>query len=249
VPVLGGGSITVGTIEGLVPSPQGESLWVSDTFNHRVLRIRNPLSAPVVDVVLGQTDVAGNQCNRGLIPPPNQRTGQVATADMLCHPGALSLDRLGNLYVSDHGPEVEGNWRLLRFAASLFPANNTRALFAVPASKVFPFEGAQPAITFEPAFDSGNRMVVGYNPYLGGRFVGVYNDPSGPETDPDIYLNDYASWPSAVAFDVNDNLYVGDGNRSRVLIYRKPLAHLRVPPRHRRKTGSVSPRGDGLGQQ
>ena len=78
---------------------------------------------------LGRSDTgppaAGILCNRGLIPPPNQPTTLVAAEDMLCHPGALSLDRLGNLYVSDHGPEVEGNWRLLMFVAGLFPANNT----------------------------------------------------------------------------------------------------------------------------
>ena len=223
VPVLGGGSLTVGVIEGIVPSPQGESLWVSDTFNHRVLRIRNPLTFPAVDVVLGQTDAAGNQCNRGLVPPPNSGTEQVATADMLCHPGALSFDRLGNLFVSDHGPELEGNWRLLRFDGGLFPTNGTQPLYDVAATKVFPYRSGQPAITFEPAFDSANRMVVGYNPYLGGSFVGVYSDPAGPGTDPDIYLNDFSSWPSGIAFDANDNLYVGDQNRSRLLIYRKPL--------------------------
>ena len=146
-------------------------------------------------------------------------------------PGALSFDRQGNLFVSDHAPEVEGNWRLLRFAGTLFPANNTAPLFDVPATKIFPYRGGQPAITFEPAFDSANRMVVGYNSYLGGNFVGVYNDPAGPSTDPDIYLNDFGSWPSGITFDANDNLYVGDANRARLLVYRKPLAQVFcVPP-------------------
>jgi subtilase family serine protease/sugar lactone lactonase YvrE len=225
LPVLGGGSLTLGSYtDGLVPSPQGGSLWVSDTFNHRVLRIRDPLTSPVVDVVLGQTDPSGNLCNRGLVPPPSSGTTQVATANMLCHPGALSFDRLGNLFLSDHGPEVEGNWRLLRFAGSLFPANNATVLYAVSATKIFPYRGGQPGITFEPAFDSANRMVVGYNSYLGGNFVGIYNDPAGPSTDPDTYLNDFGSWPAAITFDANDNLYVGDSNRSRLLIYHKPLA-------------------------
>ena len=230
VPVLGGGSLTLNPsyIGGLVPSPDGGALWVSDTYNHRVLRIRNPLTAPIVDVVLGQTDTVGNLCNRGLVPPPGTGTTLVADATMLCHPGALSFDRQGNLFVSDHGPEVEGNWRLLRFAGTLFPANNAIPLFAVAATKLFPYRSGQPGITFEPAFDSFNRMVVGYNSYLGGNFVGVYNDPAGPSTDPDKYLNDFSSWPSAIAFDANDNLYVGDANRARLLIYRKPV--LCLPP-------------------
>jgi subtilase family serine protease len=223
IPVLGGGSLTIGIIGGLVPTAQGASVWISDIVHNRVLRIRNPLTSPHVDVVLGQTNISGTLCNRGLVPPPNQGTGQVPTANMICNPGALSLDRLGNLFVSDHGPEAEGNWRLLRFEASLFPANNTSTLFAVPATKIFPWEGGQPAITFEPAFDSSNRMVVGYNTIRDGNFVGVYNDPAGPDTNPDTYLNDFATWSAAATFDANDNLYIGEGNRSRVLIYHKPL--------------------------
>ena len=224
LPVLGGGSLTIGTsIAGLVPVGAGEFLWISDTTNHRVLRIRAPLTAPVVDVVLGQTDTSGNQCNRGLVPPPNTGTDQVATADMICYPGALSLDRFGNLYVSDHTLEVLGNWRLLIFVADLFPPTITTAIVAPPATKIFPFRDNQPAITWEPAFDSTNRMVVGYNGYLGGRFVGVYDNPLGPDTNPNAYLKDYGSMPFSAAFDENDNLYIGDLNRSRVLIYWDPF--------------------------
>lgn len=226
LPLLGGDSLTIGTrIDDLVPVGHGEFLWISDTNNHRVLRIRNPLTITnaVVDVVLGQTDASGNQCNRGLVPPPNTGTDQVAAADMLCYPGGLALDRIGNLYVSDHAAEVEGNWRLLLFSASLFPPTNTTTIFAPPATKIFPYRNTQPAITFESAFDSTNRMVVGYNPYLGGKFVGVYDDPLGPSTNPNAYLKDYYSWPQSVTFDMEDNLYIGDGNRSRVLLYWNPF--------------------------
>jgi hypothetical protein len=189
-----------------------------------VLRIRNPLTSPQVDVVLGQKDTSGILCNRGLVPPPNTGTSLVADATMLCNPGALSFDRQGNLFVSDDAPEIDGNWRLLRFAGTLFPTNRTTPIYATPATKIFPYKGGQPGITFEPAFDSANRMVVGYNSYLGGNFVGVYNDPAGPSTDPDLYLNDFGSWPSGITFDANDNLYVGDANRARLLVYHKPLA-------------------------
>ena len=66
IPVLGGGTVTLGDyIGGLVPSPDGTSLWVTDTYRNRTLRIRNPLTAPQVDVVLGQTNASGIQCNRG----------------------------------------------------------------------------------------------------------------------------------------------------------------------------------------
>lgn len=226
LPVLGGGSLSWNDslqIGGIAPVGRGEKVWVADPGNHRVLRIRNPLTTPVVDVVLGQTDASGNQCNRGLVPPPYTGTDQVATADMICYPGALSLDRFGNLYVSDHTLEVQGNYRLLVFAANLFPPTITTTIFAPPATKIFPFRDNQPAITWEPAFDSTNRMVVGYNGYLGGRFVGVYDNPLGPDTNPNAYLKDYGSMPFSATFDEDDNLYVADLNRNRVLIYWNPF--------------------------
>ncbi|MGQ9585843.1 MAG: hypothetical protein ACUVXG_10650 [Anaerolineae bacterium] len=239
LPVLGGGHVTLGTsITGLAPVGEGELLWISDVDNHRVLRIRNPLSTPLVDVVLGQVDTSGNQCNRGLVPPPNTGTDQVAAADMICYPGALSLDQFGNLYVSDHTLEVLGNWRLLIFDHTLFPPTIATPIFAPPATKVFPFRDNQPAITWEPAFDSTNRMIVGYNGYLGGRFVGVYDDPLGPDTNPTTYLKDYGSMPFSAAFDVDGNLYVGDLNRSRVLIYWNPF---NIPTPTRTPTSTCTP--------
>lgn len=225
LPLVGGGTLTLGDrLDGLAPVGAGAFAWVADTNNSRVIRVRNPLTAPVVDVVLGQSDANGTECNRGLVPAPNTGTTEVATLDMLCYPGALSIDRLGNLYVSDSALEAIGNWRLLIFPASLFPSNPAAPIFAPVASKTFPYLNTQPGITWEPAFDSANRMAVGYNGYLGGRFVGVYQDPLGPATNPDTYLNDYWSMPYAATFDQDDNLYIGDLNRSRVLIYRKPLA-------------------------
>jgi sugar lactone lactonase YvrE len=224
LPVLGGGSIQIGgTLSGHLPLGQGEFLWITDTNNHRVLRIRNPLTNPVIDVVLGQKDKDGHECNQGLIPAPNTGTEQVASADMLCYPGALSQDRFGNLYVSDHSLEVQGNYRLLVFKADLFPANPAAAIFGVNASKIFPYRNTQPALTFEPAFDSQNRMVVGFNSYSGTRFVGMYEDPLGAETNPSAYLKDFGSMPYAIAFDRFDNLFVADSNRNRVLVYWNPF--------------------------
>ncbi len=224
-------------IVAVAPVGQGEFLWVTDRKNHRVLRIRDPLVNPIVDVILGQNDPEGDRCNRGIGPDP------FAAADMLCFPGALSIDRLGNLYVSDHSLEVEGNRRLLIFPAEATPTDNSSAVFAPSASKIFthfndsrlvfdqwnesgPLERVTPlayAATWEPAFDSTNRMVVGYNIYGSPRFVGVYDDPNGPDIFPTAYLYDFGSMPFAAAFDENDNLYVGYLNRGRVLIYRNPF--------------------------
>lgn len=232
--VLGGGQISDNTVFqpfwGIAPTDNSEFLWVSHSGTNRVFRIRDPLTNPVVDVILGQTDLGGVACNRG----GDQRVGM--TLNTLCYPGPVSLDRKGNLYVSDHALEIQGNMRLLEFNKDLFPTDNSSVIFGRDASKVFPN-----IATWEPAFDSQNRMVVGYNPYWSpnpgdhGRFPGIYNDPLSPiSTAPDNFLNDYYSMAVSATFDDNDNLYVGDLNRARVLIYKQPnlsAAPASAPPK------------------
>ncbi len=251
-PVLGSRSRvrTGGRVFGLAPAEGGRFLWLSDTDNHRVLRIRDPLTEPVVDVILGQVDATGTQCNRRADLRAHQASDrsvfQNVTMDMLCFPGALSLDRSGNLYVSDHALEFDGNHRLLVFPAERLPSDNSTALFGVRASRSFDQHGGRGhnlvvsdyeprttidnthigslrASTWEPAFDSTNRMVVGYNMYRGGRFAGVYEDPLGPGTQPDTYLRDLWSMAYSATFDEKDNLYMSDINRGRVLVYRNPF--------------------------
>ena len=257
-PVLGQDSrIAFGLrIFGMAPVGRGEFVWISDTDNHRVLRIRDPLTNPVVDVILGQEDASGNECNRGRFPSADRsEIGYGDHGDVLCFPGALSIDRLGNLYVSDHALEVLGNFRLLVFPKDLTPLTNSETIFAPHATKIFTAStrrdsrlganglefdmvigrpttrwGDLDASTWEPAFDSTNRMVVGYNSYRGPRFVGVYDDPLGPEVYPTGYLYDFGSMPYSAAFDENDNLYIGGGPRSRVLVYYNPFGNSPQPP-------------------
>ena len=238
-----------GRVFGIAPVETGGHLWISDTDNHRVLRIRDPLRDPVVDIILGQEDAAGTDCN--------QRRPTGAALDELCYPGALTIDRFGNLFVSDHALEIDGNLRLLVFSAESTPVTITKSIFAPPATKVFeraavgatnlwadPWEpgaimrqherglwaGFWAAATWEPAFDSTNRMVVGYNAYLSPRFVGVYDDPLGPDELPNTFLYDFGSMPYTATFDDNDNLYVGDINRGRVLVYYNPFNNPPPPP-------------------
>lgn len=222
VPVLGGGTLSVLTdnegLHGFAPQTVNGSpfLWVSDSYKNRVVRIRNPLTNPVVDVILGQQNLVGTSCNQGATSLPN--------LTMLCRPGALSIDKSGNLYVSDHSLEVEGNWRLLMFSASTFSTNNASLLFNPAATKEFPRAGGQTHATWEPAFDSQNHMVVGYNGYAGGRFVGYYLNPTDPnKKQPDGYFKDYYSMPFGATFDAGDNLYITDINRPRVMIYKNPF--------------------------
>ena len=247
---------------GIAPSGSGEFLWLGDTDNHRVLRIRDPLTNPVVDVILGQSDHAGVNCNRIAPLRPHEPDPEGALLnpqlDTMCFPGAISIDNFGNLFVSDHSLEAAGNHRLLLFNNDTLPLANSTAIYGPAADKIFtkssqgisnlwadrweteariPYRNIQmSAATWEPAFDSANRMVVGYNSYLAGRFVGVYDDPLGEEVLPDAYLYDFSSMPYTATFDDDDNLYVGDINRGRVLVYRNPFDN---PPRQGTATTTV----------
>ncbi len=232
VNVLGGGSISftgsTQLIAGLVASADGNYLWVSQSGTHRAFRIRNPLStSPVVDIILGQTSLSPNYCNRNQNDPAN--TDSYATPDpafvqlnTLCYPGALGMDRQGNLYVSDVWHEIAGNQRLLMFTAATFPSAPTTLVVTPSATKEFP--RSQHFGTWQPTFDSTNRMVVGYNPYSkGGNRVDYFNNPTGSSTTPDGQLNDFDAWPIATAFDSQDNLYIYESNRSQVRVYKQPF--------------------------
>ncbi len=236
---------------GIAPVGSGEFVWLSDTDNHRVLRIRDPLTNPVVDAILGQQTAFANKCNAGRIPAADWDALSAGEhRNLLCFPGALSIDRLGNLYVSDHSLEVDGNRRLLLFEADSLPTDRDSVLLGRGATKAFTeslygfsslwvsayweresvidkrlYLHGMSAGTWETAFDSTNRMVVGFNAYAGPRFVGVYEDPLGREKLPNAYLYDLMSMAYTATFDDNDNLYVGDINRGRVLVYHNPFGN------------------------
>ncbi len=65
-------------------------------------------------------------------------------------------------------------------------------------------------------------MVVGMIGYVGSRLPLVYTNPLGSQTA-DTYLNDFSSYSYSAVFDSNNDLYVADLDRSRVLVYRHPL--------------------------
>ncbi len=238
--VLGGGSITLSDIHGVAPAKDGSAVWVSMSYHqHKVVRISNPLTNPVIDVVLGQANASGSYCNRDAGDPRNENpwAGQSNNdrLNTLCWPGAIGLDTFGNLYVSDHLIEVAGNHRMLVFKASQFQKNQktVAAIFGPNAKKVFPRgEGRYAHAHFGMAFNSKNQMVVGQNPYTGNRVLEYYKDPLklnpanplDPEfARPDGTFADFFGWPVALDFDAQDNLYAYDANRSKVLIYKQPV--------------------------
>lgn len=220
---------------GLAVTSDSRFLWISQRYRNRVIRIRDPLTNPKVDVVLGQTSLSEDRCNRGMVGEHGRTSDPRDMLNMLCYPGALSLDKSGNLFVSDHIVEAAGNNRVLVFSSSTFSEITSPVIFAPRAIKEFynnP-QGKALGSMFETAFDSQNRMVAGYNPYTGQRFLGYYlnplrlnasNDPIDPSYSVfDGEFKDYYGWPVAATFDNNDNLYVYDANRGQVRKYLKPL--------------------------
>ncbi len=203
---------------GLATDAEGDYLWFTQTQAHRVLRIRHPLTAPVVDVVIGQLDADDSGCNLS-------GHTQVQDYDLrrLCHPGGVSLDNLGNLYVSDATIESVGNKRLMIWSASSLPTNNTQTLYA-PVAHRYGLVNTGP---LQVAFDSQNRAVVGFNDY---QDLSVVNPRHSLVAFDNLYDSDahtefmeYMVMPYSIQFDSQDNLYVSDMNRFRVLKYLQPL--------------------------
>ena len=238
LPLAGGGtfawtdSLAIGD---LATDPTADALWASDRDLNRVFRINRLSSSPVVDVVLGQASATGTACNRGRGPyAPDQ--------DSLCAPGGLAFDARGNLFVSDHAREFDGNHRLLMWAAGSFPSGPEHTVFGTTATRVFGRNdsfttagcgGSPLCAPFDPIFGPGGQMVVAINPYLngldGGRFPLVFDDILAGDT-PDATLGDYFSMSLQGAFDRRGNLYMSDHNRSRILVYRAPFGGAGPPP-------------------
>jgi hypothetical protein len=227
IPLQGGGSFAWSEsvfLAGLTTQPNCDCLWLSDEDMHRVFRIRNASMNPIVDIVLGQLDATGTECNQG-------RGRDFPSQDSLCHPGGIAFDKAGNLFVADHNSEFDGNLRLLEFDANTIPEMPQTAIFGIPATRVYgrnndftaadclPQQEDPMCAPWEPAFDSQERMVVGFNPYFGSRFPMVYQSPLENPL-PIASLGDFFAWPAVARFDQFDNLYMVDSTRSRILIYR-----------------------------
>lgn len=224
-----------------------DAIWVSDRDDNRVFRINyvSPGQSTGVDVVLGQASAGGRACNRG-------RGNRSPSQDSLCAPGGIAVDLLGNLFVSDHAREFDGNHRLLMWDAERLRTGLGGTAFGLPASRVFGRGGSfsEPdcrtplCAPFDPVFDgkhgardtaAPNRMVVGVNPYISGlanaRFPLVFDDILA-DGQPSAALRDYYSMSLQGALDRFGNLYMSDHNRSRILVYRAPFRAVPETPTH-----------------
>ncbi|NJM05794.1 hypothetical protein HC891_05750 [Candidatus Gracilibacteria bacterium] len=216
------------SISGIAMQPDCDCVWISDRGLHRVFRIRNASSAPVVDVVLGQQNAAGIACNQGRDERDDEP--QFPDAHSLCAPGGLSFDNEGNLYVADHNLEFHGNKRLLVFEKATLPLAPETTLYNVAASRFLGhltnattsgcrlIEQDVLCMPFEAAFFADGRVLVGMNGYSQQRFPIVFDRPVDGQQALSI-LGDYGSMPTSIRSDRFGNIYVVDHNRTRVLIY------------------------------
>ncbi len=245
IAVLGSSNLlTWDKLVGIAVDPQ-LNIWVSDNTNSRILHIRNPLTSnPVVDIILGQNSASATQINQG-------QGEYKASASSLFSAQEIAMDHHGDLFVCDFNQESSGNGRILRFDKATIQNNsNKNALFGIPASAVFGRNGnfstgfgdCLPNPTGNTnmevchvgslAFNQDDSlMVVGENGYSSNWFPVVFTNPTLPQTVltstgqdwPVTYLQDFYSGPTAITFDKDGNLFVGDYQRSRLLAYYHPF--------------------------
>ena len=238
LPVRGGGAmhtVAADFIDFAVVGT-GDKIWVADRTASRVFRINNvdgledPEGEPYVDIVLGQsnlTDVEVHGGKEGTRP----RT--------LAWSYNIGITPQGRLLISDNGGECGTNQRILMYDAKRFPDNPEKCLFpddiGDPDSVIgtggeldVPGSVTKDPICspFEVGISSRGTIVAGMNGYSAQRFPLVYLDPE-KSTLPQMALGDFTGYPMACFIDEEGNVYIGDWNWCRVLVYKRPFKKIR----------------------
>jgi len=218
--------------DGVAFDPIQRKLWISDRNRHRLLRVSDygRLSKLHVDMVLGQREKTGVECNQG-------RGQERPTASTLCEPVKLQFDRRGNLYVVENTYECHGNDRISVFLAQeladakgLFPQLEARRIFNTwltgDASAPYTCGASARNVPSSPvtlAFNSRNEAVIGndgYYPELPIRHwrqLYFYRDPLQKQS-PDATLRLPMGTPGDLAFDEQDHLIVQDHTWNRTWV-------------------------------
>ncbi len=249
----GTGPSEAGVVADLSSNPP--HLYVSDTFNNRVLGFRDLRSIKAgdrADIVIGQPDFAHTQINY-----PNDANNP--TASSLFQPTGLALDAAGNLYVAD-----SGNGRVLRFAnpfaqPATLPAANLVLGQRNFTSKIQDALASTMGVPYGLAFASNNGLLVsdtGLNRVLyfagtsstftnGQAATTVFGQPdfnSSSATGGSAADNRF-SQPRGIATDGDDRLYVADTGNSRVVIFERAPSQTNDPRPSRILTGINGARG------
>ncbi|KPA09950.1 hypothetical protein MHK_009840, partial [Candidatus Magnetomorum sp. HK-1] len=216
-----GGSVAANTMSspaGLYVDSFGR-LWVTDRFNHRVLRFDNASSKVIgadADAVLGQSDFVSFSSDIG--------------QNRMNEPTGVWLDPAGRLWVAD-----EMNNRVLRFDNAITKANGANAdgvlgqsNYTSNSSGTTQSSLSYPHIAFGD--NAGNLFVVDYSNSRTLLFNNAALKSNGANADVVLGQSDFISnvvnttadgmnYPVGVTTDNYGNIYVGDRSNNRLLIF------------------------------
>lgn len=225
--------------------PLEKALYLTDIENHRILRISNYENISngnklLVDKVIGQPDKNTTKCNHYY--PNNWTADSPPTAESLCGPLQVEVDKLGNLFVTENNYECHGNNRILVYTYEDLKANN-KLFPKLNAKKVFISnsftESVGPGMDrdcktdqsyISMTFNSKNNLVVGNDGYFNDNNIRylhqlyIFDDPLKKNPDgsfvqgqkPDrVYFYLPMGAPGEIQFDEADNLIVQDHTWSR----------------------------------
>ena len=198
------------------------ALYVPDFSNNRVLKYNNPfVNDSVADVVWGQADFSGIQCNRGNLRRP--------TAETICfdsetnrlvtnlQSAGVEVDERGNVWVAD-----TGNHRVLRFSAT--PRSGGISKTASLVLGQADFESAEPGSAMDQLYaPSAVRIAPGGSAYIadtGNNRVLVFKPPfeSGMEADSEFGSQLYH--PTSIEIDPDGRgLWVNDAGNKMVELW------------------------------
>ena len=238
--VKGGGSISAAWADFLdfAVVGTGDKIWVADRNASRVFRVSNvdglqdPKIGPYVDIVLGQNNLTETERNQG--------KGNQVLPTGLSSSYNVDLSPKSELLIADNGGEVGSARRIVIYDAKRFPDRPAKCLFAddigapdrvIGTGGKLDTPGYLDSVKdpmccpFELGITSKGTVVAGMNGYSGQRFPLVYLNPS-KTTQPQMALGDFTAYPTTCFVNKDDNVYVGDFDWCRVLIYKKPFKNV-----------------------
>ena len=232
--VQGGGATRIQGDSDFAVVGSGDKIWVADRIMNRVLRINNvdglenPDLGPYVDIVLGQESITAGEINQGGAIGPQT----------LAYPYNVGISPDGDLFITDNGGEVGSNRRIIQYNAARFPNKPATVLFnstigdpdrVIGTGNSFTTSGlysSDPTCSpFELGFHPRGSIVASMNGYSAQRFPLAYVDPV-VDSLPQFALGDFTSYPVACFMDKDGNLYIGDFDWYRVLVWKKPFKHV-----------------------
>lgn len=213
--------------------------WLVDSGSHRVLRITSLSSATNrrVDLVLGQSSLTSNVCNRG-------QGVHVVAANGFCDPAEVMLDPTGNVFVVDGTWECrDGNCRVVEYQKSDIPAPNGTLRFPT-ANPVRVFgqsdlttNSCDPTtgrlcsprfIAFDPRDGAMIASGDAYHNPLNKRLA-VWTNPTKSGTTAPIPTTIYSTLPinqaGSIAIDANGYMAVHDHTWNRITLFQVPVCN------------------------